>query len=75
MPGPKILVIFYSRTGTTRRIATALAAKLGGSVEEIVEGRTRNGFLGYWKSIIEARRKSSPESFPPRMIPRPSPCW
>ena len=69
MPGPKILVIFYSRTGTTRRIATALAAKLGGSVEEIVEGRTRNGFLGYWKSIIEARRKSSPEILPAKNDP------
>lgn len=69
MPAPKILVIFYSRSGTTRRVATALAAKLGGSVEEIVEARGRDGFLGYWRSIIEARRKSSPEILPAKNDP------
>jgi len=70
MPGPKILVIFYSRTGTTRRIATALAARLGGSVEEILEGRGRDGFFGYWRSVLEARRKSSPAILPAKNDPR-----
>lgn len=64
MPGPKILVVFYSRTGTTGRIATALAAKLGGTVEEIREVRSRAGLLGYWRSVLEARRKSCP-AIPP----------
>ena len=69
MPGPKILVIFYSRTGTIRRIATALAARLGGSVEEILEGRGRDGFLGYWRSVLEARRKSCPAILPAKNDP------
>ena len=64
MPAPKILVIFYSRSGTTRRIAMDLSAKLGSSVEEIVEGRGRNGIFGYWRSVIEARRQRSAKILP-----------
>ncbi|MES2193945.1 MAG: flavodoxin [Pseudomonadota bacterium] len=64
MPAPKTLVIFYSRSGTTRRIATALAAALGSTIEEITEGRSRAGFLGYWRSAIEARRKYAPGILP-----------
>lgn len=64
MPAPKILVVFYSRTGTTRRVATALSAALGSSIEEIAEARGRGGFLGYWRSIIEARRRQLPGIMP-----------
>jgi hypothetical protein len=69
MSAPKILVVFYSRSGTTRRIAMALSATLGASVEEILEDRGRAGFLGYWKSIIEARRKHLPDILPARNDP------
>jgi menaquinone-dependent protoporphyrinogen IX oxidase len=69
MPAPKILVIFYSRSGTTRRIATALSATLGGNIEEIVEGRSRDGFFGYCRSVIEARRKQLPNIRPARNDP------
>ena len=69
MPAPKILVIFYSRSGTTRRIAMTLSATLGSTIEEIVEGRGRDGFLGYWRSIIEARRKRLPNIMPAKNDP------
>src|ERR1019366_3962261 len=69
MSAPKILVVFFSRSGTTRRIATTLSATLGGSVEEIVEGRGREGFLGYWRSIIEARGKHFPNILPAKNDP------
>lgn len=69
MPAPKILVVFYSRTGTTRRVATALAATLGGSIEEIAEARGRGGFLGYLRSVIEARRGKLPDIMPARNDP------
>lgn len=69
MPAPKILVVFYSRTGTTRRVATALSATLGSSIEEIAEARGRGGFLGYWRSIIEARRGQLPDIMPARNDP------
>jgi menaquinone-dependent protoporphyrinogen IX oxidase len=69
MPAPKILVIFYSRTGTTCRIAMALSGKLGGNVEEIAESRGRGGFLGYWRSIIEAHRRQSADILPAKNDP------
>jgi menaquinone-dependent protoporphyrinogen IX oxidase len=70
MPAPKILVIFYSRSGTTRRIAQALSSALGGSLEEIAEDRGRNGLLGYCRSVFEARRKRSANIRPARNDPR-----
>lgn len=69
MSAPKILVIYYSRSGTTRRIATTLAAALGSSIEEITESQGRDGFFGYWRSIIEARRKHAPVIRPPTNDP------
>ena len=43
----KILVAYYSRTGTTRQAATELAALLGADVEEITDTKNRRGFFGY----------------------------
>jgi len=52
----KILVVFYSRSGMTRRIAQALAGALHADLEEITEPRSRSGLLGYLRSATEARR-------------------
>lgn len=57
MSASRTLVVFYSRSGTTRRIAEALAAMLKCELEEITEPRPRTGFLGYMRSLLEARRK------------------
>jgi flavodoxin len=43
----KILVAYYSRTGTTRQVATELAAMLGADIEEITDTKNRRGFFGY----------------------------
>jgi flavodoxin len=53
----KILVAYYSRSGTTRKVAQSLAAALQCDSEEIVEDRGRSGMLGYLRSVIEARRR------------------
>ena len=53
----KTLVVFYSRSGTTRRIAEALSGALKCDVEEITEPKPRTGFLGYIRSLLEARRR------------------
>ncbi|MCG0576945.1 NAD(P)H-dependent oxidoreductase [Burkholderia cenocepacia] len=50
----KVLVVFYSRTGTTRRAASALAEMLDADVEEIVVTRDRAGPFGYLRSLVEA---------------------
>jgi len=57
MSASRTLVVFYSRSGTTRRIAQALAEALKCDLEEITEPRPRTGFLGYIRSLLEARRK------------------
>ena len=57
MSASRILVVFYSRSGTTRRIAEALAEALKCDLEEITEPNPRTGFLGYIRSLLEARRK------------------
>ena len=57
MSASRTLVVFYSRSGTTRRIAQTLSAALKCDLEEITEPRPRTGFLGYIWSLLEARRK------------------
>jgi Flavodoxin len=69
MPAPKTLVVFYSRSGTTRRIAMRLSAALDAGIEEIAESGSRDGFLGYWRSAIEARRQHLPNILPARNDP------
>jgi len=56
----RTLVVYYSRTGRTRRIAREIAEALGADVERIEEPGDRSGFFGYWRSGREAYRKLSP---------------
>ncbi|MBR1277094.1 flavodoxin [Bradyrhizobium sp. AUGA SZCCT0283] len=65
MGASKTLVVFYSRSGTTRRIAQALSEALQCDLEEIAEPKPRTGFLGYMRSILEARLKR-PSTITPR---------
>lgn len=57
MGASKTLVVFYSRSGATRKIAQALSEALKCDLEEITEPKTRTGVLGYIRSLVEARRK------------------
>ena len=57
MASSRILVVYYSRTGTTRKVAEALAATLRCDSEEIVEAGSRSGMLGYLRCVLEARRQ------------------
>jgi flavodoxin len=60
----KTLVVFYSRSGTTRRIAEALSAVLKCDLEEITEPKPRTGFLGYIRSLLEAGCKRPSKILP-----------
>ncbi|MDX9913906.1 MAG: flavodoxin [Candidatus Moranbacteria bacterium] len=50
----KILVTYYSRTQTTRKVAENLAEKLGADIEEVKDTVDRTGVKGYWFSGKDA---------------------
>jgi flavodoxin len=41
------LVVYYTRTGSTRFAAEAIAAELGSDIEEIIDLKNREGRLGF----------------------------
>lgn len=53
----KILIVFYSRTGTTKIVAEKLAQKLNCDIEEIIDLKKREGVMGYMKSGKDALKK------------------
>ena len=53
----KTLVVFYSRTGTTKKVAEAIAQKTGADLEEIKDTANRSGAMGYVRSGRDAMRK------------------
>lgn len=57
----RALVVYYSLSGTTRTVATALAKELGADLEEIRCGRFSIGFWGF----LRAARDSWKGTLPP----------
>jgi len=53
----KPLVVFYSRTGMTRKVGEAIATTLDCDNEELVDTRKRSGPIGFMRSGTEARSK------------------
>lgn len=53
----KTLIIYYSRTGTTKKLAEKLAAVLGADLEGIKDPTDRSGLKGYMNSGREAAFK------------------
>jgi flavodoxin len=51
---PRILVVYFSRGGNTRRVAEHLATDLGADLEEIVDKTSRSGVFGYQRSGFQA---------------------
>lgn len=62
---PKFLVVFYSRTGTTKRLAEAISIVLKCDIDEIREPTNRNGILGYLRSGKEAAWRELPKILKP----------
>jgi len=53
----KVLVIYYSRTKTTKKVAEALAEKLGADLEEVIDKKDRSGALGWLSAGRDATRR------------------
>lgn len=54
----KILLVYYSRTGTTRKVAEAISSKLNSDIEEIRDVKSRGGILGWLKAGRDAGDKN-----------------
>ena len=52
------LVVYYSRSGVTKKVALALAEKLDATVEELVDTKSRSGPIGFARAGIDAARKT-----------------
>jgi flavodoxin len=52
------LVVFYSRSGHTKKVAEAVAASLQCDLEELVDMKKRGGLFGFIKSGRDAMRKA-----------------
>ena len=54
----KTLIVFYSRSGITRKVAEQLRDNLDCDIEELIDKKDRSGSLGYMRSVINSLRKS-----------------
>jgi len=53
----KSLVVYYSRTGVTRKVAAEIAGALGSDIEEIVDQKDRRGIWGWFMAGRDATLK------------------
>ena len=60
----KALIVYFSRTGRTRKVAEAIASLTGSDLEEIREKRGRGGPLGWLRSGMESTRGMLPNIEP-----------
>ncbi len=61
----KILVVYYSLSGNTRRVATALAEALGADLEELRCDRYARSFLGVIRAGYDSWKGALPPLEPP----------
>jgi hypothetical protein len=62
----RILVVHYSRSGNTERVAKDIAARRGADIEQIVDLRDRRGFTGFLGGVCDSVRKVSAHIAAPR---------
>lgn len=61
---PKILVVYFSRTGRTREVAEAIARATGAELEELREARSRQGIWGWLRSGYEGTYRRAAQPLP-----------
>ena len=54
----KPIVVYYSRTGTTKKLAEAMAQALGCDIEELVDTQKRSGMSGWLRCGRQAMNES-----------------
>ena len=57
----KYLVVYYSRTGTTKRIGEELAEALRADIDAIYDKKSRDGVIGWLRAGWDALREKTTE--------------
>lgn len=57
----KRLVVYYSRTGTTKKISEEIAKALGADLDEIVDLKSRKGIIGWLRSGRDSQVRKTTE--------------
>jgi flavodoxin len=66
---PKYLVVYYSWTGNTAKVAKLIAATLGADIEEIRDAKPRRGFFAFTAALVASvLKKSSPIQQPTKNV-------
>ncbi len=65
----KILIVYYSRTDVTRKIAEAIQKELDCDIEEITDNGKYNGKLGFLKGGMNASMRRTSDINPMRKNP------
>jgi len=52
------LVVYYSRTGLTKKIATLISTKLRCNIDEIIDKKDRSGAMGYMSAGKDAMKSA-----------------
>ena len=60
----KTLVVFYSRTGLTKKVAERISSVMQADLEELKDLQDRSGVIGYIKSGRDAMQKKFSEIAP-----------
>jgi menaquinone-dependent protoporphyrinogen IX oxidase len=69
MSDKSVLVVYYSRTGTTAKLGKSIAQELRCDSEAIVREREQKGFFGWWVCGFEAFYKRTPAIKPVQKDP------
>ncbi|MFO8007886.1 MAG: flavodoxin [Candidatus Brocadiia bacterium] len=69
MEPPKCLIAYYSRTGTTEKVARELAEGLEADVEQIVDTKDREGLVGWFGAAKDAALRRATDIEPPQKNP------
>ena len=54
----KILIVYYSRTGSTQKVCQELGKRLGCDLEEVVDQKNRKGIFGFVLGGFDALRNA-----------------
>ncbi|TAL32727.1 MAG: hypothetical protein EPN93_15590 [Spirochaetes bacterium] len=62
--GKQILVVYYSKTGNTERVARDIAGSLGADIEKLLDKKERTGCLNYLIAGKDSMRENATEIEP-----------